>query len=805
MIDGSGSMDDNDPDRLALKLSSAFVSKLRSNKDRAAVVRFTSSAYVLQELTADKDLLNTAINSIRYSGGTNILRGLNIAAELLLASENEHQYIILLTDGDDGISYSRYSSVIQNAVDKGIVVYTIGMGDAVENVLRSIADDTGGKYYAASASSTTEDIMNLDEVFEEIEAETVDLTVDANNDGIPDYYAQLLNDGDLRVSDGTTWLVGVLDMYGDSDDWDNDGLKNGEEVEIRHDGWKTYAYMKSDPLLYDSDFDGYSDYEEVKNMKTSPLKITMPPSVITAAGRNFAGASFRAAAEISASLADIMDDNYFLSGTNEYISLSRGGHWMQYLFEPLPWKRVKLAKNALINYFSEYTTTEALSRDSGVVSRLHSVKVAIDSINLAKDCIAFGRKIVKFTADIGSGQYTAASLDQKAADRIKKAGQAAVSMDKVLKTALSIDIKAINDFAKKAAETYVSLDIADRKDGIKDAWSDTKDYIEMISSASEDISKIKTVPGAVDTFIKAADKTFGAFTSLVDCARKFWRVEIPFKWGWAEGLTNYLDTEVGKLGKKNIKNGQVIGMMFTVLFDAADTAVNTLEVVETYGKIETNYAEYQKYLDILRYIAGNESLPDYLRDGAEDIAGMFSAGGDPVWEEFDSRVRKAAAGEIAAGAFKMVLDVGMGLLSIEFPILSLTNTVVSAAGSIVGLNARAKTIIESEAYYRITEGSVRSLRPMLSFRGNVFEFKSEHNEAVIKYAVQVCQSRIVGLKRVLDYLLDGGIAGFFDRGGVTKELKESMYKSRIQQVYDAAKNCMLKLSDALPYYSEYGR
>ncbi len=57
------------------------------------------------------------------------------------------------------------------------------------------------------------------------------------------------------------------------------------------------------------------------------------------------------------------------------------------VFEPLPWKRIKLAKNALINYFSEYTTTEALSRGFGVVSRLHNVKFAIGSINLAKDCI----------------------------------------------------------------------------------------------------------------------------------------------------------------------------------------------------------------------------------------------------------------------------------------------------------------------------------------------------------------------------------------------------------------------------------
>ena len=808
VIDGSGSMTDNDRDRLALKLSSAFVSKLRDDKDKAAVVRFGNYAYVLQDLTTDKDLLNTAINSIRYNDGTNILRGLTRAVELLLASENKHQYIILLTDGEDGISYYYYNSVIQNAVDKGIVVYTIGMGDAVEEVLRSIADDTGGKYYAASASSTTEDIMDLSEVFEEIESETVDLTKDANNDGIPDYYAKLINDGDLRVSNGTTWLVGVLDMYGDSDDWDGDGLKNGEEIEIRHDGKKTYAYMKSDPLLYDSDFDGYSDYEEVKNMKTSPTKITMPAPSGTAR-RNYAAASFMAAADTSSSLHEIIDDNYFLSGTNEYISLSSGGHWMQYVFEPLPWKRLKLAKTALINYFSDYTTTEALSRDASVVSRLHKIRVAIDSITLAKDCISFGRSIVNFTSDIGSGKYSAASLDQSAAERIKKAGQAAESMDKVLKTALSIDITALNNFAKNRASDFVSLDIGNKVTAVRDAWSGVGDYLNVISSISDDLGNAKSMPGAVDVVVQAAAKTFGAFTSLMDVSRKFFRVEIPFKWGWAEGLTKYLDKEVDKIGNKDITNGQVIGSMFTIVFDAADTAVNTLEVVETYGKIETNYAEYQKYLDVLRRIQADESLPDYLKDGAGEIADMFTTEGTPIWEEFDRRVRRAVAGEITAGVMKTIFDVGTDLLilglSAEFPILAHTKTVVKAAGSFAGLNARARTIIEGEAYYRITEGCAATLRPMLNFKGDLFEFSDENKEAVIKYAVQIAQSRIVGLKRTLDYLLDGGVAAFFDRGGDSKKQTEADYKSKIQKVYDVAKNCMLDLSEALPFYSDYGR
>ena len=88
---------------------------------------------------------------------------------------------------------------------------------------------------------------------------------------------------------------------------------------------------------------------------------------------------------------------------------------------------------------------------------------------------------------------------------------------------------------------------------------------------------------------------------------------------------------------------------------------------------------------------------------------------------------------------------------------------------------------------------------------DLFEFDDEDEEAVNKYAVQIAQSRIVGLKRVLDYLLDGGLFGWLDRGKEDEAKTKSDYKGKIDEVYNISKKCGLKLSDKLPYYNEYGK
>ena len=271
VIDSSGSMSSNDRNGLRITAAKEFVSRL-GEKDRAAVVDFDSSAKLLQGFTNDHELLNTAIEKINSSGGTNLSRGMNTAITQFTAESytrtDAYKYIIFLTDGDG--SYS--DSYTTTAAENGIIVYTIGLGSGVdETVLTKIAEGTGGKYYFAS---TAEDVPNI---YEDVSFETVDYTTDTNGDGISDYYTQLICEGKLRPSNGSSAFKNIDFNYGKdgslSDDYDGDGLKNGEELVVYYNEstGRVYLTMLSDPTLVHSDNDGVDDYAEVRNGQ-NPLK-----------------------------------------------------------------------------------------------------------------------------------------------------------------------------------------------------------------------------------------------------------------------------------------------------------------------------------------------------------------------------------------------------------------------------------------------------------------------------------------------------------------------------------------------------
>lgn len=261
VIDSSGSMTSNDPSGLRKEAAKAFVDKLGSN-DRAAIVDFDSSANVYQDFISDHTSLKNAINRIDSRGGTNLSAGMSRAIDLFISNytrTDAYKYIIFLTDGDGQYS-TQYTSTASN---NGIVVYTVGLGRGVrENTLKAIAEGTGGKYYFASTADA------LSGIYKDVSFETVDYTTDSNNDGISDYYTKLLNDGALVLSTGSCDLVGVIETYGkDCDDWDGDGLKNGDELKIVQQDGKVYLKMLSSPIEYDTDGDGLNDCSD-----THPLE-----------------------------------------------------------------------------------------------------------------------------------------------------------------------------------------------------------------------------------------------------------------------------------------------------------------------------------------------------------------------------------------------------------------------------------------------------------------------------------------------------------------------------------------------------
>jgi hypothetical protein len=182
VIDSSGSMQDSDPYNLRLDASKLYVDNM-SMPDRGAVVDFDHVANLApigsgDHLSSDYTLIKQNIDSIDSNGATDVGLGLKVANEELIANgDTSHMWIeILLTDANQPDTYYPETAMqIQNATDAGIVIFSIGLGEWVnEPLLREIAERTGGEYYHA------EDPSALQVIFSEIEMIIFDI---AGRDG----------------------------------------------------------------------------------------------------------------------------------------------------------------------------------------------------------------------------------------------------------------------------------------------------------------------------------------------------------------------------------------------------------------------------------------------------------------------------------------------------------------------------------------------------------------------------------------------------------------------------------------------
>lgn len=349
VIDYSASMDWNDKNMLFKQLCKEFTSKLRDGKDNAAVVKFIKRATLVSELTSDKSVLNEAIDSIYYDdgygsySGTDGSTGYRMALNELSKSTSKYKYIIFITDGEDnGYTYS-YDDLIMESVANNTVVYTIGMGSASESVLRNIAQKTNGKYYHATTDTTSDDMQDLTDVFDDIQEETVDLVTDTNSDGIPDYYNDLIYSGELTLSNGSYEFMGVNFNYNEdgqpSDDYDGDGVKNGEELIIKQKGNKVFVTMKSDPMMEYSDTDEFNDYEEHQK-GTDPLIPTYTADCVDRP----------------------MDDNNFTyyhvyKGESDWLDSSARNIWSSITFN---WSHEDEAKELLASFFQQYSDLSSI-------------------------------------------------------------------------------------------------------------------------------------------------------------------------------------------------------------------------------------------------------------------------------------------------------------------------------------------------------------------------------------------------------------------------------------------------------------
>lgn len=363
VIDRSKSMDDNDPNDIRKLVTKEFIGKLRDGKDQAAVVQFNAIGEVVMQLTGDKEALYNAVDMIENSdgggcagsdsnAGTNGSAGIRQALNLLEGSEARYRYIIFLTDGEDttvsedyGDEYGTYG-LTGEARQKNIIIHTVGLvgtGAVDTDLLKRVAKGTGGNYYLATVGEDAEQNSELVEIYDEIEAVTIDRLTDSNDDGISDYYTRMICDGKLGTGTGIRDLFNGADYdtIQENKDLDGDGLTNGQELEIIENERGVFVQVHCLPYTADSDKDGLPDAMEL-NGTTNPMKKN--------GNVKFADVQWLTNSENF--MADVYLDYY--NGQ----PLERGAVWIGNAFFGTVLDQSNLYRQMLVNYF--YTIDQTL-------------------------------------------------------------------------------------------------------------------------------------------------------------------------------------------------------------------------------------------------------------------------------------------------------------------------------------------------------------------------------------------------------------------------------------------------------------
>ena len=171
ILDSSKSMldrgfDINNPKKDKFSVVVDVISKFVKDRenDRVGLVNFSSSAFIASPLTFDKAYLEYIINKQRVGlvgSRTAIYDALLQAIYILEDSDAKTKIAILLTDGIDNMSTTKYKEIKNAVANSKLKLYIVGIGgfdDLNVPKLKELAQSGRGKFFLATDSSTLEKI-----------------------------------------------------------------------------------------------------------------------------------------------------------------------------------------------------------------------------------------------------------------------------------------------------------------------------------------------------------------------------------------------------------------------------------------------------------------------------------------------------------------------------------------------------------------------------------------------------------------------------------------------------------------------
>jgi len=169
VLDISASMENAIDEMQAAAVS--FINKLSAPPDEAEIIRFAKTVEPVvpdPEFTSVKGDLIAAIqaaipNDPDFRDGTAMYDAVEQAVEDTAArGSDRRRAVVVIADGRDNSSFTNLNELIDQALEKGVPVFTIGLGDVNAENMQQLADETGGQYYFAP------DEGDLDAIYDQI-------------------------------------------------------------------------------------------------------------------------------------------------------------------------------------------------------------------------------------------------------------------------------------------------------------------------------------------------------------------------------------------------------------------------------------------------------------------------------------------------------------------------------------------------------------------------------------------------------------------------------------------------------------
>ncbi len=138
----------------------SFIKSFNAEKDYISVIGFSSTVDTKLALSRDISKVNSIVDSMKADFSTALYDAMIIGIDEIKKGKGVN-VLVVLTDGQDNSSKSKWGDVVTKANKENIPIYIIGLVDANIDTLRMIANSTKGDFYYTKSSSSLNKVYAL--------------------------------------------------------------------------------------------------------------------------------------------------------------------------------------------------------------------------------------------------------------------------------------------------------------------------------------------------------------------------------------------------------------------------------------------------------------------------------------------------------------------------------------------------------------------------------------------------------------------------------------------------------------------